>query len=87
VNDLENQPCEPALPALVPGGRVRVIEGPAPVRVPPLPSGGEARLEIRRHGNVIQAIDVTCTCGETIRIVCDYGPLPEAALDGEGKSS
>lgn len=30
------------------------------------------KVELVREGGVIRAIDVTCTCGERLRIVCEY---------------
>ena len=29
-------------------------------------------IEVIREGDVVQAIDVTCTCGETFRLWCSY---------------
>jgi hypothetical protein len=62
------------------GGKRRVIPGPrikvvGETRVPgPHDHGGaaEPRVEVIRDGDVIQAIDVTCTCGKRIRIHCEY---------------
>ncbi len=59
---------------LIPGRRVRVA---GETRVPGPhdhggPAGEEPCVEVIRDGDVIQAIDVTCTCGKRIRIRCDY---------------
>lgn len=32
----------------------------------------QASVELIREGDVVKAIDVTCTCGETMRIWCSY---------------
>ncbi|MSR55759.1 MAG: hypothetical protein EXS09_21135 [Gemmataceae bacterium] len=32
----------------------------------------EPRIQLIRESGVIRAIDVTCSCGEKIRIVCEY---------------
>ena len=32
----------------------------------------EPRIQLVREAGVIRAIDVTCSCGEKIRIVCEY---------------
>ncbi len=39
------------------------------------------KIELIRDGDVVQAIDVTCSCGETIRLWCSYEP--ETASAGE----
>lgn len=33
---------------------------------------GEPTVRIVREGNTIQALEVVCSCGERIRIRCDY---------------
>jgi hypothetical protein len=33
---------------------------------------GEPKVQLVREDGVIRAIDVTCTCGERVRIRCDY---------------
>lgn len=33
---------------------------------------GEPVVELVREGDVIQAIEITCSCGERINIRCDY---------------
>lgn len=33
---------------------------------------GEPKVQLVREDGVIRAIDVTCSCGEKIRIRCDY---------------
>lgn len=64
--------------AVVSGRCVRV--GPETARVtigrqqtpqtaqPPVP----AQVEVIRDGDVIQAIDVICSCGQRIRVRCTY---------------
>jgi hypothetical protein len=32
----------------------------------------EPRIELIREGDLIRAIDVTCSCGKRIRLVCEY---------------
>ncbi len=59
---------------VVPASRVRLSResvrvGPAP----PAASGGqEPQLQLIRNGDVVQAIHITCTCGQQIIIECDY---------------
>ncbi|HZT79873.1 MAG TPA: hypothetical protein VFA26_06615 [Gemmataceae bacterium] len=60
--------------AVVPGRCVRLSGEAARVLVP----GGHAacaepRVEVLREGDVIRAIDVTCPCGQRIRLRCEYG--------------
>jgi hypothetical protein len=67
---------------VVRGTCVRVSEDLAPVGIPGQPAavspaseekkGGEPRIEIIRSGDVIQAIEVICGCGEQIRLQCHY---------------
>ncbi|MDB5312207.1 MAG: hypothetical protein JWO38_6409 [Gemmataceae bacterium] len=33
---------------------------------------GEPKVQLIREDGVIRAIDVTCTCGERVRIRCEY---------------
>lgn len=33
---------------------------------------GQHKVELIREGDVVKAIDVTCSCGETMRIWCSY---------------
>ena len=58
---------------VVRAARVRV--GGEPVRIgAPAPQGAspEPTVRIVREGDVIQALEVTCSCGERIRIRCEY---------------
>jgi hypothetical protein len=36
------------------------------------PAKAEAVIEVVREDGVVRAIDVTCACGERLRIVCEY---------------
>jgi hypothetical protein len=36
------------------------------------PAVAKARVELVREGGIVRAIDVTCACGERLRIVCEY---------------
>jgi hypothetical protein len=63
-----------AHPSVVPGRKVLVEGGRAAVMiVPPHQPGACApQIEVVRDGDVIRAIDVTCACGEKIRVRCVY---------------
>ena len=56
---------------VVPADRVQL--GAEAARIP-IPGQGstEPQIELVEDGGVIRAIDVTCSCGGKIRIVCDY---------------
>jgi hypothetical protein len=67
---------------VVRGSSVRVSGDPARVGVPGpaafIPQAGgeskpsEPRIEIIKDGEVIQAIDIVCSCGQHIRLNCVY---------------
>ncbi|MBW3542710.1 MAG: hypothetical protein KY476_20795 [Planctomycetes bacterium] len=55
---------------IVPGRYVMMGE---PARVGPVASEhDEPQIEFVREGDRVRAIDVTCTCGERIRVRCLY---------------
>ncbi len=67
---------------VVPGRKVLVEEGPAAVMVGPARALAHAcapQVELVRDGDIIRAIDVTCTCGEKIRLRCSYDDLASGA--------
>ncbi|AMV25024.1 hypothetical protein VT84_11550 [Gemmata sp. SH-PL17] len=53
--------------------RVRVSEEAVRIGAP-APGGapGEPTVRVIREGDVVQAIEVVCSCGERIRIRCEY---------------
>ncbi len=58
---------------VVPASRVRVSDEGVLIGAPG--SGGvhgEPKIQLVREGGVIKAIEVICSCGELIRIRCDY---------------
>lgn len=64
------------------GGVHNVVPGNHVVRSGGVANGGGSpahghaapTIELLREGDVVQAIDVTCSCGETIRLWCSYEP-------------
>lgn len=68
----EKQEGEPLRRAVIPGPYVRVSEETAPVGIPRHAPVGAPHVELIREGHVIRAIDVTCTCGQRIRLRCTY---------------
>lgn len=60
---------------VVPAECVRLI--PEPVRVgPPPPEGAleEPTMVVHRENDVVRAVDLTCVCGRTYRILCEEDP-------------
>jgi hypothetical protein len=58
---------------IVPADRVRVSGEAVPIGAPRrVESRGEPKIQLVREGGVIRAIEVICSCGELIRIRCDY---------------
>jgi len=61
-----------ATTAIIPGGRVVFTGENARVCVPAETTSKEPQIELVRENDVIRAIDVTCSCGQKTRLVCDY---------------
>lgn len=62
--------------SVLPGHRVIQTTETARVgssHVHPRTVGGQPKVELVRDGDIVKAIDVTCSCGEQIRIWCSYG--------------
>jgi hypothetical protein len=57
---------------LVPGHCVRLSPDAARVVIPGSQGSHEPRVEIIREGDVIKIIELTCTCGQRMRLRCDY---------------
>ncbi len=57
---------------VVRGTCVHLSGDAARVGVPGHEPAAEPRIEIIRSGDVIQAIDIICGCGEHIRLHCHY---------------
>jgi len=59
--------------AVISAQRVRMADDAVHVAAPH-PDGtlDEPKIQLVREDGVVRAIDVTCRCGEKIRIVCEY---------------
>ena len=57
---------------VVPGHRVRVTGEIARVGAHGQHPAHEPRIEIIREGDEVRAIDVTCPCGQRVRLQCVY---------------
>jgi len=58
--------------AVVRGTCVRLSSDSARVGVPGQGPMAEPRIEVLRSGELIQAIDIFCGCGQHIRLHCRY---------------
>lgn len=54
---------------------VRVSKEAERVGAPSDESGPEPTVDLVKDGDAVSAIDVTCVCGQHIRLRCDYGSL------------
>lgn len=59
--------------AIIPANCIRLSGDVKQVIVPPQRGPGEPQIELIREGDVVQAVDIHCVCGQRIRLVCDYG--------------
>ena len=68
----EHHPNATAKRVVVPGQRVRVEAEMARLPVPAQLTHSKVNVSTVRNGDTVQFIDITCTCGEHIRLVCEY---------------
>ena len=69
-----NQP-EPAMSTaatIIPSLRVRASGEHAHVGMPRAAADAEPKIELVREGEVVRAIDITCSCGHRFRLLCEY---------------
>lgn len=62
-------------PAILPAHRIVQTSEVARIGGPHV-AHGQPKVDLVRDGEIIKAIDVTCSCGETIRIWCSYEAAP-----------
>ncbi len=71
---LPASPDEFTTTAIVSSGRVRSSGASSPVTIP-VPHGCDTpSIHVVQQAGAIQAIEITCNCGQQIRLVCDYEP-------------
>lgn len=58
--------------SVVSGQRVRLTGEAARVLPPRAPGDCEPQVELVRDGGQIRAIDIRCSCGKRIYLVCEY---------------
>mgnify|MGYP000305104367 CR=1 FL=1 len=56
--------------AVIDAGQVRVASGSIRIHLPTAPAG--PRAEVIRDGDAIVGVEVTCACGEKVRLAFDY---------------
>ena len=69
---LEKKEHESGVHSVIPGRCVRLSGEAARVSIPHHASGGQPHIELIREGEVLQAIEITCPCGQHIRLRCVY---------------
>ena len=42
------------------------------VPIPNWDAGGVPGVKVNKENEVVRSIEITCSCGQTIQIVCDY---------------
>lgn len=62
---------------MIPRSRIQVTDRSVHVGSPSAKSGHDPQVELVRDGNGVQAIRITCRCGEVLQLDVDCGP-PEA---------
>lgn len=69
--------------SVIPNQRVVVVSAPVQIAPPRQSAAENADVRVQREGDLVRTIEVVCTCGEHIRLVCDYSaetpPPAEAA--------
>ena len=54
---------------------------PAKVAVPVAGNCNEPKVEVLRQDGVVQAIRVSCSCGNTVDIQCDYSEVTSTSRE------
>ncbi|MER3415400.1 MAG: hypothetical protein C4297_04190 [Gemmataceae bacterium] len=76
--------------AVLPAHLVRLAEQPAMVGAPGQVKLTEPQVEVIRKGDVVEAIQITCTCGKKTVLRCVYAgdaqnPPAQIAKQGEAR--
>jgi len=69
---MPDDPPVAAATAVVHADFVKVSGEAVRVGAPVAPPKPQPTLELVREDGVVRAIDITCGCGEKIRVVCEY---------------
>ena len=57
---------------IISSARVRTIADPVDLPTSRVDESHDSDVELLRENGVVQAIRVTCTCGETLLLECSY---------------
>ncbi len=76
MNPVETIDTDDAGRGVIPGRLVRVSGEAARVGAPAAAGPREPRLELIQENGVLRAVDVTCACGQRIRLRCVYPETP-----------
>ncbi len=73
-----NERMEPVTSARIAGQRLASSRQTAAIPVGPHSEGAShtPRIDVVRQGGVVQALDITCSCGCQLRILCEYDSSP-----------
>jgi hypothetical protein len=58
--------------SVVPEQQVRLDEESPKVAIPASACLDSPKIRLVQNGDIVQAIDVTCPCGQSFRLVCEY---------------
>jgi hypothetical protein len=65
-------PNRPILRNIFAGDRVKVDPIAKPIAVPHGGSHDSMQVQLIREGSVVRAIEITCSCGQQLRLDCQY---------------
>ncbi|MCR9119594.1 MAG: hypothetical protein NXI22_21890 [bacterium] len=57
---------------MFPADRIRVDARSMHLGVPPMGGCPDPNIEVVTKDGVVAAIEITCSCGQQIKLVCDY---------------
>jgi len=77
MNNAVHANTEEAARGIVPGRLVRISGESTRVGAPGTLDHGQPQVELIKHNDVLQAIDVLCPCGKRIRLRCIYAESPK----------
>lgn len=67
-----NPTNRPVLRNIFAGDRVKVEPVARPIAVPSTNEHEEMQVQVIREGSVVKAIEITCSCGQQLRLDCQY---------------
>jgi len=61
-----------SLSSILPAEKLNIHSDASRVAIPASSTSAGPTIDVVRDGDVIQAINITCRCGERIRLTCTY---------------